>query len=282
MNRQIIKFLLFSFILSSCGAKLQKADEVQEIFANAKDLKGKILSLCNNVSQRQTEPTFNGISLASDFCKEPPGVQAINLNELTPKESLGFAAFESSNNSTDDINNAVLNINTRSEVWLNHSLIGLLQSLLPKLKEKADGSGGLLKPKDGSKQQMDIKIIGDAKIDLKKLEFYVKFNLTSTKAQNGLVDISNEFIVNAKVFEDFAAIATVQTTGDSDPKNSLLKNAKIMAVAVPHAGDVYIDIITNINLHSYGVDKIMEKEFVKMISDSLRLIPDVINDAGSN
>lgn len=270
---------LVAGLMLSCGAKLKTADQVSHIFKNTQSLDDKVLNLCGVLQKRSSAPTLVGVSLADDLCGRPAGLSAQQLRDLKADEGVGFAnvvaEHETQSSNTGGISdpNKFCILKTRTQIWVNRSLISLLQLVMPMLKEKSDSNTN-----DGKPKKFNFAVIGKSEFDKDNWTFHVEFNLTSTKEQNGSVNIANRFVADAQLFDKVGA-ATVETAGETDSKTSLLNKGKILAVAIPHAGDIYLDIITDLRLHDYGVCESMKKEVTKTISDALKMIPETLQEA---
>lgn len=267
----------------ACGAKLKNADQVGGAFAATKDLGTKVDSLCTILSQRTTEPTLNGVGLSSDACQQA-GLQAQNLNL---NADLNFIALRQDGKKLSTNTGGIAGgdqtdeVQTRTEIWLNRSLLGIVKIVLPILKAKADGTSTSISQPDPN-QNYSAKMVGSPVFDATNFTFHADFDLTSTKAQNGSADIQNRFSADAAMFNEQFGAATVMTTQDMPFSQSFIKRAKILVFVVPHAGDIYVDIITDITLNSTGAFAIEEKTVLTALSNALKSIPKLLNDAEAN
>ena len=73
--------------------------------------------------------------------------------------------------------------------------------------------------------------------------------------------------------------ATVETTSDAPKEKSFIKSARITVQIIPHAGDIYLGIVTDMTLHSFGVDEAVKQQFLKVLSDFYKKLPGLIDQA---
>ncbi len=272
-----------AFAMGSCGAPLKSADEVGDIFSGSKDLGAKVLQLCNSMAANPEPPNLQGVSLAPQACTEA-GRHAQPLNS---QADLYFAAVRadgqkfSSIGASPDAADAKLKLQTRTEIWLNRSLLGIVQTLLPALKKKGDNvlGGGGQTTGTGAQQKFAIRVIGEPAFDAAQFKLHLEFELTARKQDTGSVDVQNRFVVDGMLIDKRYIVATVQTVEPAPVERSLISQAKFVVFVVPHAGDIYLDIITDIEMHSFGVDEIMKDQFLKIVSDGLKQIPKFLEDA---
>ena len=55
------------------------------------------------------------------------------------------------------------------------------------------------------------------------------------------------------LFEKKYFAATVETVGTEPSEKSLINDGRILIVVVPHAADIFLDITTDLNFHSFRV-----------------------------
>lgn len=278
-NGALVLLLGFSLLANSCsegggifgvGAPTRSADGVAHIFADASDLSEKLADLCGLLQARSQEPKLTGVGLANDVCTQP-GTSPQNYDALTT--SLAFTKVESLTSSTDS---QIFSIMTRSEVWLNRNLLQLASTLVGKLENETTGvlgGGG-----QGSSKNNDFtfEIIGKPEFDNTDFSFSMNFNLISTRAQNGQIDLNNSFRVEGKMIDEKYFAVTAVTTGPQAVETSLMSEGKFLILIVPHAGDVFVDVSTTLLIHSFGVNSTMEESLVKALGPGLKSIPDLI------
>jgi hypothetical protein len=270
MKRFVVIAAIF---LASCGAPLKKADEVSTIFSDSMQLNEKLSALCGELRTRPESPNLVGIGLADDVCGKP-GSRALSYPALNG--SLGFTVVEGQSSTNDATKDSIFTIRTRSEVWLNKGLISLVSSLVGKLKSETDA----LMSKGGSasayNEKFAFKVVGKPQFDMEKMELNLDISIVSTKAQNGQVNVDNNIKVRGKLFDQKYFVALAETTESSPVAKSLIESAKFLITVVPHAGDVYVDITTDVRLHSFGVDSTMKQQMVEMLGPGLLNIVDLL------
>ncbi len=272
--------------VSGCGARLKSADAVSSNFASAKSLGDKVGALCTTLRERKKPPYLADIDLADDACTRA-GQQAQDVKTLVAKnENIGFSAIRSdgekfSTSTTGLGGEQTQRLQTRVELWLNRSILGIVRLLLPMLKDKS--KGGLLGDSAAQDdEEFKIKVIGEPEFDAKEFKFAATIELTSRKEDNGQVDISNRVKVTAQLFDKQYGAATVETTEDTPKEKSFIKSAKVLLLMVPHDQDIYLDIVTDITLHSFGVNEAVKNQFLTTLSKSFMQIPNLIDEAERN
>lgn len=263
---KIIVASIAAILLVSCGAPLKKADQVSSIFSDSMQLNEKLTSLCDILKVRQESPNLNGIGLANDVCTKA-GSRPLNYSSLNG--ALGFTVVDGASSTNDATKSSIYTVRTRSEVWLNKGLVSLVSTLVGQLKNQTDsllGSGGA---GSASNEKFSFKIIGKPNFDMEKFELSVDLSIVSTKAQNGQANIDNTFKVRGKLFDQKYFVAVAETTESAPVEKSLIESSKFLITIVPHAGDIYVDITTDVRLHSFGVDQTMKQTMVDTLGPSL-------------
>jgi len=131
----------------------------------------------------------------------------------------------------------------------------------------------------GVKNEMDVSLLGEPQFDAENMTISLELEIVSAKSQNGQVDIHNTFRVDGILLDKRYAVATIETTKSESVKDSLIEKGKFVVFIVPHAGDIYIDLTTDLHLHSFGVDNAMQQQVLKTIGDALKMIPTYLQDA---
>jgi hypothetical protein len=275
---QILALLVIS-LGQGCGAPTKEAKEGSSDFQTVMNLSQKVGELCKTLEARNEAPNLSNMGLSGELCTDVD-TNARDLDSIGEDEELGFAAVRSDRKIFDSAPNnfggleALLNLQTRTELWLNRSLLGIVSTLLPQLKEKSDA------PETTEEDaQFTIEKLNEPFFDKDNMEFTLRFRLTSTRQQNGFLNISNVFDLNAKIFNNRYGAVSVETVEDAPLETSLVKTGKFLVIVVPHANDVYMDIITNLDLYSFNVDSIMKQKFLNVISNALKKIPEFLRDA---
>lgn len=276
-NKQLALMMAMLVLVSSCGARLKSADQVAGMFAEAKSLGEKVDSLCTTLRGRGQAPYLKDIGLSDDACSKA-GQQAQNL-KLLKNNAIGFSAIRSdgqkfSTSTTGLGSDQTQRLQTRVELWLNRSILGVVSMLLPLIGKK-----DALAPSSTAKEDFEAKVIGEPEFDAKTFKAKIVLELTSRKDQNGQVDINNRVVVNAQLFDKQFGAATVESVEDMPKEKSFIKNIHVLVLMVPHASDIYLDIVTDMTLHSFGVDEAVKDQFLNTLSQAFKKIPALIDEA---
>ncbi len=287
--------LSFALVASGCGAPLKSSDEVAPIFDKAKSLSTKMQEICNIAISSQSEPNFNGIQFDRSNC-DAAGTQSQDLkpnteivlaevktrrgNDLSVSTSNAQPAVASSSTPASGGSSEIA-VGTRLQIWLNRPLLKMVQVLIPALKKRSDemandGSTATAQPEQS---KFKIKVIGKPELDEAKMSLKLEFSIDSKKADNGTLDISNRFVVNGGLIDKKYIFATIATVSDQDVKNSLIKRGKILLFVIPHAKDIYVDVVSDMTFHSFGVDAAMQEQILKFLKKGLRMIPEFLEKA---
>ncbi len=271
--------LVFAF---SCGAPLESADEVSGIFQSTQTLGDKMTELCAKMGNRQQEPNLSGLEFDANECASA-GYQSQDLVGLREIAFASISSKDSNLNATADQGEGSFNLRTRVELWLNRPLLRLVSIILPSLKDKSDsvlnGGGSAVQNQDNTK--FKIKILEKPVFDKESYLLVTQFELESKKSDNGLIDVRNRFTLRGELVDKKFLFATVTTNEDQPVESSLLKKAKIAVFVIPHAKDIYIDIVSNVEFHSFGVDEVMKREIIKIFGKAMKSIPELLNQAES-
>ncbi len=271
--------LVFVF---SCGAPLESADEVSGIFQSTQTLGDKMTELCANVGNRPQEPNLSGLDFESNECASA-GYQSQDLTGLREIAFASISSTDSNLNATADEGEGSFNLRTRVELWLNRPLLRLVSIILPSLKDKSDsvlnGGGSAVQNQDNTK--FKVKILEKPVFDKENYSLVTQFELESKKSDNGMIDVRNRFTLRGELIDKKFLFATITTNEDQPVESSLLKKAKIAVFVIPHAKDIYIDIVSNVEFHSFGVDEVMKREITKIFGKAMKSIPELLNEAES-
>lgn len=268
----------------SCGAPWKTANDVSSIFKTDQSLGGKVVNLCAFLQSRAAEPNLQGVQLDSTACRNA-GNNAQQMSRLingTDKQ-LQFIGFDfnsladktSANGKDQD-----LLIQTRTQLWLNKSLVGVLSLVTASMKDFSSkpmapgtaidifgpAAGAEPNPINGVKK-MNIKtkgtILDAPTFNQQTNEFHLAINMAAT----GDVTLNNDIAIDGGVY-DGAVLVSVRTTKDMPYEQSLLGSLKAVAVVLPYGGDIYIDLNISMKLHSIGVDSIY-KDMVRGLFESV-------------
>jgi len=284
MAQQLVFIVGLSFLcigIVSCGAPLKNADEVEAMFSETRELSDKVTTLCNALNARTEAPTLNNLRNQNEMCSNPATNYA-NYRDLGVDEGLEFSSVSSSSDVSSGIqdDDALFSVQTTSELFLNRSILSLAITLLNSLEKKAKGTVEDNKGQSESKdKKFQIDFIGKPVFNKKEISFSMEFRMASSRAQNGQVDIDNRFIVSGRLLENESIAIDVQTKEPGDVKNTIIRDGKIMIFIVPHAGDVYMEIATDMNYHSFGVDQVMKESILSTLGTGMKSLPELVLDA---
>lgn len=262
--------VLSSFlILSGCGAKHEDAEQIN-LDSEVLTLTSKVSQACALIAKQTTSPNFDDLDL-SQFCtkeKTPAG-----LGDGSP---IGFSTL-SDKSLTFENGDKARSLNTQSEVWLNRNMMNLVtkfKTLLAKKDEEVE------QPANVKKKMLDLEIIEKIQLDRKNLRVTLKVHVESLRQKNGFLNISNDLVITAQLIDGRYIIATAETIGVTPVETSLFRSLKAAVLVVPHASDMYLAILTRIDLHSYGegVDKKTKNIILGVVQDALKKIPEVLGE----
>jgi hypothetical protein len=255
-------------LASSCGAPLKFASEVSGLFGSVQTLPDKMTTLCSVMSERSSPPQFKDLSFAVSDCR----TAGLGAQNITGAKEIFFAKQTDKKQEAKDGTSTYTAI-SRLELWLNQPLLGLANGIIPKLKQQDQAT-------PGQAPKFEAKPLGEVKFDQNSFEFAATYEVISTKQQNGVTDIRNVFQINGMLYDKSSFFMTVVTREDADVKESLIKNARIAVFAIPHASDVYIDIMSELTFHSFGVDPVVKAEINKTVKETILKIPELISSGG--
>lgn len=264
-----IYVLSMFFVLSGCGAKHEESDQV-DLDAEVLTLTAKVSQACELIAKQTTSPNFDSLDL-SQFCtkeKSPAG--------LSDGSQIGFSTLSDKAMSFEN-GDKVRSINTQSEVWLNKSMVNLVtkfKTLLAKKEEEVE------QPKDVKKKTLDLEILEKVQLDRKNMRVTLKVHVESLRQKNGFLNVSNDLVITAQLMEGRYIAVTAESIGVTPVESSLFRSIKAAVLVVPHASDMYLAIITRIDLHSYGdgVDKKTKNIILGVVQDALKRIPEVLGE----
>lgn|GEM_PF-2182079 len=292
---QLFALYALTVLVFGCGAPLKSADEVAPIFDNAKSLSTKMLEICDLVSNNQAEPNFSNIQFDRNGC-EAAGTQSQDLkpnteiilaevktrkgNDLQVSRNGTQPAIASSATPATDSSNEIA-VGTRLQIWLNRPLLKMVQVLVPALNKKTEAmaNDGSTATTQQEQSKFKIKIIGKPQFDQENMSLKLELSVDSKRSDNSMFDISNRFVINGGLIKKKYIFATITTAAEADVKTSLIKRGKILLFVVPHAKDIYVDVVTDMTFHAFGVDAAMQEQILQFLRKALRMIPDFLEKA---
>ena len=244
--------IIFFFFLSSCGAEVSSSADVEQMFNNVKTIQNKMDVVCSAISSDSNFDLSKHKVYGDSFCSTAPSDNVIDLKSVQSKDVV-YGQNDSSKEDSD------YRYSVRIDLFANTGILEGAQKAIPTLKD--------LKDVNNADSQFSIATIEKLDLDDKNMTASAKIELTSPLEKNGSGLIQNRWKIYGKKVQNYfvASIDTYEKTS----KESLLNNAYFMVAVIPHAGDIYINLIGVFYLTSRGVDGAMEKALTKMITDTL-------------
>jgi len=164
--------------------------------------------------------------------------------------------------------------NIRTQVWLNKSLLGLATVLGKKIASGQDLPLGNLDiadsgiGKDFSKLlKLDIEVTKKPALDTKELSFSMALSVKAS----GVASIENDIVIAGRLIrENNTFLVTIKTTKDQVYEKSLLQSFSGMILIVPYAGDVYLDMILDMNIHNFGFTGAIDSQLNPILGAALK------------
>jgi len=262
-------------LLGGCGAPVKSAGDVSGLFqVESETLGEKEQTLCQELASRSQEPTTQNLNIDLGGCKDS-GEAALNYKQVSSFYFLGLTGDDTGATTTTE----VIHKSVRAELWLNKSLISLASALVGKLQDK-QGAGDLtgkisLPDSDGGSianlVQPNIEIVEQPKFDIDKKSFSMKIHLTLS----GVVKADHIITVDGQLLGESIAVV-LQTTADQPYEKSILKNFKAVALIIPHAGDVYLDLFVDLNVYNFGLTTLVNDQLTSFLSTGLKSVADSV------
>lgn len=269
MQKKIFKplDLIFSFILTSqfiisCGAELQSSSDVEAMFDNVLTLQNKMDIVCSEISSNNNFDK-SLFAYGEEFCSKVPSNYVINLNSIASKE------VQYGQNNGGKVKDGYFKYGLRVDLYANSGLIEAAQKAVPTLKD--------LQQSDTS-SEFSISMIKKLELDETNISAYAEMEISSPHDKNGNGNIKNKWKLYGKKIDNYFLV-TVNTTDSStiNRDTSLIHDAHILVAIIPHAGDIYLNLIGQFNLFDVGVSPAMSAELTKMITDTLFDIREKLN-----
>ncbi len=257
--------LVAAAIPFGCGAPSKKASDVIGMFQREpQKLREVAGGLCDQLAAATEAPSLRLVKLTLSQC------MAVDekSQELSQSKELDFVkidqkklvaeqfAQQSGQQSTDP--SPVLYVQTRGQVWLNHSMLRLTQKLIRAIRDaEANGTSAILPNMNASAADSDILKLEFAEIKKTTLdESGTRLNSAIELSGRGAFTIQNVFVTEGKIFNDSIALE-VNTREDSPFEKSLLKRMNGVVLIIPFGDDVYVDMVIDLHIHSFGADRLV-------------------------
>lgn len=258
-----------SALTLSCGARHQTADQVEAIFARpALTLTQKMQVICNTLSVAEQGPKLENVGFARDACSNP-GKSAQNLSTT---RDFSFTAVRadgqkfSSENPDPNQKNSLLKLQTRSQIWMNRSIINVAANVGSFIQ-----NGDKNDPNE--KKEITIDKLREPFFDDE--QFYFISDMQINSSDSASIKINNKIRIEGKKVNN-SIVASVRTLESAEFKNSLFKDMRILVFVIPHANDIYIDILIDIDVYGVGLTSILKREitesFSKIIDDLIKKV----------
>ncbi len=256
-----------SALFFGCGAPTKKASEVGHIFENSESLQDKTNTACSSLSERTESPAASDLKF-NLVCNEA-GLRAMNLREI---DAFYFAGLEGSAPKDQKIFRKTI----RSQVWLNRSLLGLASVLGRKLASgqeldigdldinSSPASGGI----DVSKLvKLEVSVTQKPKIDAKNFSFSMALSIKAS----GIVKVENDIVIAGRLIrENNTFLVTIKSTKDQEFEKSLLQNFSGAILFIPYAGDIYLDMVLDMNIHNIGFTGAIDSQLNPLLGAGLK------------
>jgi len=267
--------LATGLFLASCGARTKSASEVEGIFKKDNQTLGLVVTdLCQKLRTREKIPNMSRAALSDAECGLA-GKSADNYKTVEKQFHFEGLTKEINQESGKD----VLHIRTRAKVWLNSGILDLALKLTKALKERANGGEDIFSKPDnsGSGEKLDNLV----KVTTKELQ-RVQFNQADRTfagriniSGNGLVKLNNDIEIHGQIFSDSIGI-NINSSKEADFKDSLIKDVSATGIVTPYAGDVYVDLVFEINIHSIGLNGLLFDKINSALGSALKTILDTM------
>lgn len=261
--------VLLSALTTSCGAPAKSAGEVASIFSESKSLETKLSTSCDSLRTRSVSPMTKDLTF-NPSC-DAAGRDAVDLN----KASQIYVVGQKDINTNSDKEKDYVDARLRTQLWLNKPLVGLAAIIGKVMSENKDFKGGELKIKAPEKGpdlsgliRTNIEIPEPPKLDLATMSFGMKLNLKVGDPGDYWID--NEVVTTGIMLDDVLAV-TVKSTGVKSYEQSLLRGFSAVAMIIPHANDVYVDVDLSIQFNKgTGLENAIKSMLPKILGSALK------------
>lgn len=243
-----------------CGAPTKKASDVVGMFQREPQKIREVASgLCEQLADATEAPSLRLVKLTLAQCMavdEKP-------QELSQSKELEFVKIDQKRFVSEQSNdpNPVLYVQTRGQVWLNHSMLRLTQKLIRAIRDaEANGTSAILPNMNASAAESDILRLSFTEIQKTTLDDSgTRLNSSIELNGRGAVTIQNVFVTEGRIFNDSIALE-VNTREDSPFEKSLLKRMNAVVLIIPFGDDVYVDMVVDLHINSFGADRLVAEQ----------------------
>lgn len=265
MRHHLQKNFWFALLVSvaipfGCGAPTKKASDVVGMFQREPQKIREVASgLCEQLADATEAPSLRSVKLTLAQCMavdEKP-------QELSQSKELEFVKIDQKRFVSEQSNdpNPVLYVQTRGQVWLNHSMLRLTQKLIRAIRDaEANGTSAILPNMNASAAESDILRLSFTEIQKTTLDDSgTRLNSSIELNGRGAVTIQNVFVTEGRIFNDSIALE-VNTREDSPFEKSLLKRMNAVVLIIPFGDDVYVDMVVDLHINSFGADRLVAEQ----------------------
>ena len=243
-----------------CGAPTKKASDVVGMFQREPQKIREVASgLCQQLADATEAPSLRSVKLTLAQCMavdEKP-------QELSQSKELEFVKIDQKKFVSEQSNdpNPVLYVQTRGQVWLNHSMLRLTQKLIRAIRDaEANGTSAILPNMNASAAESDILRLSFTEIQKTTLDDSgTRLNSSIELTGRGAVTIQNVFVTEGRIFNDSIALE-VNTREDSPFEKSILKRMNAVVLIIPFGDDVYVDMVVDLHINSFGADRLVAEQ----------------------
>jgi hypothetical protein len=257
----VIVFLL----LASCGAQHKRADEVEHVFNKpAKSLALKMMNACQTIANDQNGPNLIGLDFAQVACTNPDrnAIELRNMSQFAFEATSSDGQKFSTENIGSNSENKVSHLKTMAAIWLNHSLTSAAGKALGALKD-----GSFAEPT--GEKAMDFEVINQSSLSDENLSILVNARFNSPASANDLKNIEHDVVLKGKVVNGDSFVVSIETAAPQTREKSLFQDFKVVAVVIPHAGDIFVKFMLYTRIHSFSVDKIVNESILTFLADMI-------------
>jgi hypothetical protein len=231
-------------VATACGKKLGSASSINiQSWAQARSLPAKMQVICQQMQNDRNGPNLIGMLYTPNFCQNPGSV-AQNFSTM---REFTFSAVDKSGeqfvaSGTNDASGSKLALMMEAATYLDMDLISIAGSVLRSLKRGETKTG----------QHSSFKIVSKD-IDAKALKGTLRATVSTRGSPETSILIQHNLVIHFSKIGDALAF-TVETVGNQPKEVSLFDSFKLQ-------------LIFNMNAHSFGVDTTFQREILKTISN---------------
>ncbi len=260
-------------LVASCGADHHQTKAVEPMLSRSStSLKDKMLELCKEANIRTEEPTLTDMPFLMATCLSPDS----KSQDFDPERPISFSDVDSRSlqfSTISDqltVNKKSLRMYLRSQTWLQKSSTMTLARLAKKLDSGTGVDASSMECGDFTRKAY-FAIRGRPTIAEDFSSAALSGFLLNLKKFNNVVDICNPIDIKIqRIGRSF--LISAYTTEAANVETTLLKRGKALIFLIPHANDVYMEVIINADLYSFGVDRLMFDSALPMVGTGISKI----------